>query len=322
MKWTRQRCQVAFSTLATAALMPSWASEMTSLTPRRPRRASLRRNSVQNVSASEGPTVHAQHLAPAVAVDAHRDDHRHRDDAPGLRAPSRRWRRSTDTASRPRSAGSRKAFTRSSISSHSRRDLALGDAAHAHGLDQVIDRAGRDALDVGLLDHRGQRLLGHPPRLQEAGEVAALAQLGDAQLDRAGPGLPVAVAVAVALHQPLGALLAMAGAGQRRRPPAPSAAGRRSRSSRAARSASGLFSMSARRSIISSVIGGPRLRLSSATQPYRRSSMTAAEAARSLRRHGSGALASGSATTELHHAPGHDRKVPVQYFQGQFPVLH
>jgi hypothetical protein len=29
---------------------------------------------------------------------------------------------------------------------------------------------------------------GHPARFQEAGEVAALAQLGDAQLDRAGTG--------------------------------------------------------------------------------------------------------------------------------------
>jgi hypothetical protein len=40
---------------ATAALMPSWASEITGLTPRRPRRASFRKNSVQKVSASEGP---------------------------------------------------------------------------------------------------------------------------------------------------------------------------------------------------------------------------------------------------------------------------
>src|SRR6266851_1848458 len=55
MKWTRQRCHEACSTLATAALMPSWASEMASLTPRRPRRASFRKNSVQKVSASDGP---------------------------------------------------------------------------------------------------------------------------------------------------------------------------------------------------------------------------------------------------------------------------
>ena len=38
MKCTRQRCQVADSTFAAAAFSPSWASEMTSLTPRRPRR--------------------------------------------------------------------------------------------------------------------------------------------------------------------------------------------------------------------------------------------------------------------------------------------
>jgi transposase len=54
---TRQRCQVAPSTLATAAFSPSWASEVTSFTPRRPRRASARRNSTQNGSASLWPTV-------------------------------------------------------------------------------------------------------------------------------------------------------------------------------------------------------------------------------------------------------------------------
>ncbi|ESX80653.1 hypothetical protein X759_12040 [Mesorhizobium sp. LSHC420B00] len=56
MKWTRHLCHVAHSTLVTAALIPSWASETTSLTPRRPRRVSLRRNSVQIGSASDVPT--------------------------------------------------------------------------------------------------------------------------------------------------------------------------------------------------------------------------------------------------------------------------
>jgi len=55
MKWTRQRCQVAQSTFDTAALMPSWASDTTSLTPRSPRLVSLRRNSVQIASASDVP---------------------------------------------------------------------------------------------------------------------------------------------------------------------------------------------------------------------------------------------------------------------------
>lgn len=38
-----------------AALRPSWASEMTSFTPRRPRRTKLLRKVDQKVSASEGP---------------------------------------------------------------------------------------------------------------------------------------------------------------------------------------------------------------------------------------------------------------------------
>jgi hypothetical protein len=63
-------------------------------------------------------------------------------------------------------------------------------------------------LDIGLLDHRGQRLLRHPPWLEEAREVTALAQPGDAQLHRAGPSLPVPIAVAIALREPSRTLLA------------------------------------------------------------------------------------------------------------------
>ena len=89
------------------------------------------------------------------------------------------------------------------------RHLALGHACAAHRPDQVVDRAGRHALHIRLLDHRRQRLLGHPPRLQEAREVRALAQLGDADLDRSGSRLPVAIAVAVALDEPIGRALSM-----------------------------------------------------------------------------------------------------------------
>jgi hypothetical protein len=44
-----------------------------------PAGASLRKNAVQNVSASDD--VHAENLAPAVAVDADRDNDRDRHDA-------------------------------------------------------------------------------------------------------------------------------------------------------------------------------------------------------------------------------------------------
>jgi hypothetical protein len=53
---SRHLCHVALRTLETAALMPSWACEINSFTPHRPRRVSLRRNSVQIGSASEAPT--------------------------------------------------------------------------------------------------------------------------------------------------------------------------------------------------------------------------------------------------------------------------
>src|SRR5207245_7019778 len=93
-------------------------------------------------------------------------------------------------------------------------DLAFRDAGHAHRTDQLVDRAGRYALDVSFLDHRGERLLGHPPRLQEAREITAPAQLGDAQLDRTGARLPAPIAVPIAVIDPIGRALTVPGAGQ------------------------------------------------------------------------------------------------------------
>ena len=54
---TRHRCQAARSTLVSAALSPSCASEMISLTPRGPCRARECRKSSQKVFASEAPTA-------------------------------------------------------------------------------------------------------------------------------------------------------------------------------------------------------------------------------------------------------------------------
>jgi hypothetical protein len=85
---------------------------------------------------------------------------------------------------------------------------------HAERLDQLVHRSRRDALHVGFLDDRGQRLLRHPARLQEAREVAAPPELGDAQLDGTGAGLPDPVTIAVTLHEPIRRALAIAGAGQ------------------------------------------------------------------------------------------------------------
>ena len=156
---------------------------------------------------------HAQDLAAALVVDGHSHGHRDRDDASGLahlhvggvepqigpvalqRSIEEAVDLIVDLAAQPG-------------------DLALGGARHPHRLNQIVDRAGRHPLDVGLLDHRSQRLLGHPPRLQEAREVASLPQLRDLQLDRAGPRLPGPVAVAVAMGDTIRRALAVPGAGQ------------------------------------------------------------------------------------------------------------
>ena len=81
--------------------------------------------------------------------------------------------------------------------------LAAADPLDAQGPDEVVDPAGGDARDVRLLDDREQGPLGPPARLEEAGEVAAVADPGHREVDRAHPGVPAPVAVAVAVGQAL-----------------------------------------------------------------------------------------------------------------------
>src|SRR5208283_4124494 len=194
--------------LATAPLRPSWASEMTSLTPRRPRRASLRRNSLQKVSASEGQMSRPSTSRRAVAVDADGDRHGGRDDAaapPHLQI----GRVEPDVGPVALDGPAKEGFDLLVDLLAQPADLAPGDAVHAHGAHEVVDRAGRDAMNVGLLHDRRDGLLGQPARLEKAREVAALAQLRDAQLNRASPRLPIAVAIAVSLSQAVRRALAM-----------------------------------------------------------------------------------------------------------------
>jgi hypothetical protein len=51
------RMRLFFRLLGEGGARPSWASLITSLTPRRPRSVKLRRNLVRNGSASDGPTA-------------------------------------------------------------------------------------------------------------------------------------------------------------------------------------------------------------------------------------------------------------------------
>ena len=190
MKWTRQRCQVALQHLGDGGLEPFMGVGDDQLDAAQAAPAQLAQELGPEGLGLRGADLHAEHLAPAVAVDADGDDRGNRDDAAvlaDLHVGGVDPQIGPVALDRPVEEGLHLLVDLLAQPA----DLALGDAAHAHRLDQIVDRAGRDALDVGFLDHRGQRLLGHPPRLQEAGKVAALPQLGDAQLDRAGARLPV-----------------------------------------------------------------------------------------------------------------------------------
>jgi hypothetical protein len=160
-----------------------------------------------------GADVHAENLAPAVAVDADGEDDGNRHDTAGM-ANLHVGRVEPEIGpvalDRPVEKGLHPAVDLLAQT----RDLALRDAGHAHGLDQLVDRAGRDALDVGLLNDGGERLLGHPARLEEAREIRALPEPGDAELDRAGTSLPRPLAVAIALGEPPRALLPVGRTGQ------------------------------------------------------------------------------------------------------------
>src|SRR4051812_23467054 len=83
------------------------------------------------------------------------------------------------------------------------RHLGLSEAGRPHGFDEVVHGPGRDPMDIGLLDHGRERLLGRAPRLEEGREVRALAQLGDGEVDPACPGVPGPLAIAVAVIEPL-----------------------------------------------------------------------------------------------------------------------
>ena len=160
-----------------------------------------------------GADLHAENLTPAIGVDADGDDHGNRDDAAAA-ADLEVGRVDPEIGPIAFDRPLQKGFYLAVDLFTQPRHLALGDAGHAHRLDQVVDRARRDALDIGLLNDSRQGLLGHAPWLQKAGKVAAPAQLRNAQLDCAGSRLPIPVAVAIALGEALGTLLAIAGAGR------------------------------------------------------------------------------------------------------------
>src|SRR5262245_54276692 len=123
---------------------------MTSSTPLNPRSASERRNAFQKGSASEGPTA-SPNLTASLRVGAGGNYYSDIDDPAALPNPHIRG---VDPHIAPlpfdRTVEERiDAFVDLADEAGY---LALGDASHAHGPDEIIDRSGGDALDIGLLD--------------------------------------------------------------------------------------------------------------------------------------------------------------------------
>ena len=93
-----------------------------------------------------------------------------------------------------------------------------GDLAAAHPLDpeladELVDASGGYAGEVGIRDHRHERLLRPPASLEKpVGEVRALPELGDRKLDRADARVPAPLPVAVSDVDPRGRALAEVGA--------------------------------------------------------------------------------------------------------------
>ncbi len=147
---------------------------------------------------------HTQHLAPPIRVHANSDYHSDRDDPARLaRLQVSRVNPQVgpDTLDGPGEEGVDPLVNLRAQP----RDLAFGDAGRTHGLHEVVHGPGRDPMNIGLLDHGRERLLGRSPRLQERREVGALAQLGNGEVDPACSRVPDPLAIAVSMIEPLGA---------------------------------------------------------------------------------------------------------------------
>ena len=107
----------------------------------------------------------------------------------------------------------RNAPTTSSSWATDPRHLGLGDAGVGAERDhQIVDAAGRDAVDVGLHHHRIQGLVDPAAGFEDGREERALPQFRDPQLDVAGLGRQQLRAGAVAFGHPVLAAFVAVGA--------------------------------------------------------------------------------------------------------------
>ena len=175
-KWTVQRCQGAPSTWAMVALRPSWVSETTSCTPARRGGQAAQELPPERLGLGR-PHVHAHDLPLAGGVNPV-GDHQSAvlDPAAGPDLLHLGVQPQLGVGDLQGSLAEGHHLLIQALAEP--RHLVLADPGEAQGLDQPVDLAGGDPVDIILLDDGDQGLLAAPPRLQEAGKVAALPQLG------------------------------------------------------------------------------------------------------------------------------------------------
>ncbi len=127
-------------------------------------------------------------------------------------------------------------------------------------------------MDVGFLDHSRESLPKGAPRLQEGGELGALPELWDRQLDAARPCLPGPLPIAIAVGTASGAACAQGGSRLDLHLQVHHALGRKSQKF-AHEVRIQPSSISSIRAILSSVIVVSCSRLSSQLNPSRRPAM-------------------------------------------------
>jgi hypothetical protein len=194
---------------AIASTRPGWESLVTSRTPLRPRATS-------GGAVLAGDDVQAERFAVAAAVDRDRvhdaDVHR-----PATLA-------TLDDERVEGHVGVGAAVERAGAEVLDDLVEALrqpGDLALRHPLDpellhQLLDPTRGDAGEVRVGDHRHERLLRPPARLQQPlRKVRPLAQLRQRELDRADPGVPIPLPITVAAVDSLRTPLAVARAAER-----------------------------------------------------------------------------------------------------------
>ncbi len=192
---------------------PSWASEITRRTPASPRARRERKKAVQNALSSLSAHGQAQDLT--VAVGRHAGGH---DDGlghhPGAVVGLDVGGIDEDVGELDVVQPPLPELADSTVElGADAADLALGDpSVDAQGPDQIVDLASRDPVDEGFHDHRPQRPVDAATGLEQRGEEAAVAQLGDLQVHVAGFGGQQPGSAAVAVGGAVGVALVWGGA--------------------------------------------------------------------------------------------------------------